>query len=125
MRGVSHFCIWILLSLKDTMKVIGENFKVLYQALTDCVLKGKGYSTPQDRKAAFDNENVQQPLQSLIEKVAHQAFKITDQDIEKPKRAGFSEDQLFELIVCAAVGQASRQYDSGLAALAEAKKEKG
>jgi len=35
------------------------------------------------------------------------------------------EDQLFELIICAAVGQASRQYEAGLAALAEAKKEGG
>ena len=34
--------------------------------------------------------------------------------------AGFTEDQLFELVICAAVGQSTRQYEAGLAALAEA-----
>ena len=34
--------------------------------------------------------------------------------------AGFTDDQLFELVICAAVGQSTRQYEAGLAALAEA-----
>jgi alkylhydroperoxidase/carboxymuconolactone decarboxylase family protein YurZ len=34
--------------------------------------------------------------------------------------AGLSEDQLFEIMVCAAIGQAHRQYTSALAALAAA-----
>jgi len=33
---------------------------------------------------------------------------------------GLSEDQIFELVVCAAIGQATRQYQSALGALAEA-----
>jgi alkylhydroperoxidase/carboxymuconolactone decarboxylase family protein YurZ len=36
------------------------------------------------------------------------------------KESGLSEDEVFELVVCAAVGQAARQYESALAALAEA-----
>jgi hypothetical protein len=36
------------------------------------------------------------------------------------KASGFSEDQLFELVICAAVGQSARLYEAGLAALAEA-----
>jgi AhpD family alkylhydroperoxidase len=31
--------------------------------------------------------------------------------------SGLSEDQIFEIVVCAAVGQATRQYDAALAAL--------
>jgi hypothetical protein len=34
--------------------------------------------------------------------------------------AGFGEDELFELVICAAVGQSARLYDAGLAALADA-----
>jgi len=34
--------------------------------------------------------------------------------------AGFSEDQIFEVVVCAAIGQATRQRDAALAALAAA-----
>ena len=33
---------------------------------------------------------------------------------------GFSDDQLFELVIAAAVGQSTRMYDSALAALDEA-----
>jgi hypothetical protein len=94
-------------------------YKQLYDQLVNSVLKGKGYSSTEDRQAAFDNSGLSQPLNSLIGKVAHNAYKITDRDIEEVKSTGVSEDQLFELIICAAVGQASRQYESGLAALAE------
>jgi hypothetical protein len=31
--------------------------------------------------------------------------------------SGLSEDQIFEIVVCAAVGQATRQYDTAFAAL--------
>ena len=36
------------------------------------------------------------------------------------KESGLTEDQIFELVVCAAVGQATRQYESALEALAAA-----
>lgn len=107
------------------MKITNTNFKHLYQALIDRILKGEGYSTQQDRQAAFANENVQPPLDLLVDKVAHQAFKISDKDIDMARQSGVSEDQLFELIICAAVGQASRQYESGLTALADATKKEG
>lgn len=101
------------------------NYKQLYEALTGRMLKGEGYSTQEERQAAFTNENLSPPLSLLVGKVAHQAYQITDKDIDMAKEAGFNEDQLFELIVCAAVGQASRQYESGLTALAKAKEEGG
>jgi hypothetical protein len=36
------------------------------------------------------------------------------------KASGRTEDELFELVVCAAVGHSARLYEAGLAALAEA-----
>jgi hypothetical protein len=33
------------------------------------------------------------------------------------KQSGLSEDQVFEIVVCAAIGQASRQYNAALGAL--------
>jgi alkylhydroperoxidase family enzyme len=55
-----------------------------------------------------------------VEKIAKHAYKVTDQDLAAVRSAGFSEDQIFEIAVCAAIGQASRQYDTALAALAAA-----
>lgn len=95
-------------------------YQQLYEQLIESVLQGTGDSTREQRRAAFDNDGLSQPLDSLIEKVAHEAYKVNDSDIDSAKAAGNSEEQLFELIICGAVGQASRQYKSGLAALAEA-----
>jgi alkylhydroperoxidase family enzyme len=49
--------------------------------------------------------------------VARHADKITDEDIAGARASGLSEDQIFEIVVCAAIGQATRQYDMALAAL--------
>jgi hypothetical protein len=43
-----------------------------------------------------------------------------DADFAAARAAGFTEDELFELVICAAVGQSARLYDAGLAALADA-----
>jgi alkylhydroperoxidase/carboxymuconolactone decarboxylase family protein YurZ len=45
---------------------------------------------------------------------------VTDEDAAAVRAAGLSEDQIFEIMVCGAVGAADRQYKSALAALAEA-----
>jgi hypothetical protein len=102
-----------------------SGYKQLSNNLIDRILQGKGDSSRQQRQAAFNNADLPQPLSSLINKVALHAYKVTDSDIDAVKNTGVSEDRLFELIICGAVGQASRQYESGLAALAEATKEGG
>jgi len=59
-------------------------------------------------------------LDTLIGKVATRPAQVTHADFDAAKAAGFSEDQLFELVIAAAVGQSARQYEAALAALAEA-----
>jgi alkylhydroperoxidase family enzyme len=59
----------------------------------------------------------------LIDKVSKNAWKVTDEDVAAVKQAGMSDDQIFELSVAAALGQATRQLDAALAALDEATKE--
>ena len=69
-------------------------------------------------RAAFDNAGLTEPMRTLIEKVAYRADTVTDEDVAAVRTAGLSEDQIFEIVVCAAIGQASRQYNNALAALA-------
>jgi alkylhydroperoxidase/carboxymuconolactone decarboxylase family protein YurZ len=95
------------------------DFKQLHKALTTRILEGEGVATTTQRQAAFDNANLSEPLKTLIDKVAKYAYKVTDKDIESVKASGVSEDQIFELVTCAAVGQATRQYDTALTALKE------
>ena len=103
----------------------GAGYGQLYRNLVNRILKGKGYSSQEARLAAFNNADLPQPMHALIGKVAYNAYKVTDSDIDALKETGVSENQLFELIVCAAAGQASRQYENALAALTEAEKEGG
>jgi alkylhydroperoxidase family enzyme len=87
------------------------------QALVSRILEGDGRASHAQRRAAFDNRGLPEPLAMLIEKVINHAYKVTDQDIAATRASGFSEDQIFELVVCAAIGQATRQYEAALAAL--------
>jgi hypothetical protein len=96
----------------------------LHRELVARVLEGDGKAAPELRRAAFENAGLSEPIRTLIEKVAHHAYQITDGDVAAVLTAGLSEDQIFEIVICAAIGQASRQYSSALAALASATDEK-
>jgi len=53
----------------------------------------------------------------LSQKVATQAGAVSDHDVAMAKASGLTEYQIFEIVVCTAVGQSTRQYDSACAAL--------
>jgi hypothetical protein len=90
------------------------------RALVDRVLNGAGTASADERARAFRNDGLSPPLDALVAKVAGRPVLVTEADFAAAKAAGYSEDQLFELVVCAAIGQSTRQYEAGLAALAEA-----
>jgi alkylhydroperoxidase family enzyme len=94
--------------------------RAAHQVLVDRVLNGAGKAPAEQRARAFGNADVPPPLRALIGKVATRPAQVTDADFAAAQASGFSEDQLFELVVSAAVGQATRMYEAGLAALAEA-----
>lgn len=94
--------------------------RTAYRGLVERVLNGPGRASAQERAQAFGNADVPPPLHELIDKVATRPTQITDADFAAARASGFSEDQIFELVICAAVGQSERQYEAGLAALAEA-----
>ena len=87
------------------------------KALVTRILEGAGEASPSERRAAFSNSGLAEPLDALVNKVAKHADRVTDEDISAAKVSGFSEDQVFEIVACAAIGQATRQYDAALAAL--------
>jgi alkylhydroperoxidase family enzyme len=89
------------------------------------VLQGPGETTGDARRAAFDNKAPPQQAAALLDKVTKNAWKVTDEDVAAARQAGLTDDQIFELVVAAALGQSTRQLDSALAALdaAMAKKE--
>ena len=56
-------------------------------------------------------------LQPYVEKVARHAYRVTDEDVAALRRAGYSEDAIFEITASAALGAGLGRLERGLAAL--------
>ena len=52
--------------------------------------------------------------------VRERAWEIADEDVKAAIDAGLGEDEVFEMVVCAALGQAQRQLDAACRALDQA-----
>jgi hypothetical protein len=87
------------------------------KALVVRILEGDGEASHAHRRAAFHNAGLVEPVSTLVDKLTIHADKVTDGDIAAARASGLSQDQIFEIVVCAAVGEATRQYDTALAAL--------
>jgi alkylhydroperoxidase family enzyme len=98
------------------MSDIGRPRKLLERR----ILEGAGNTSPSDRRSAFNNSGLGEPLAALVDKVARHAYRVTDEDINAARASGLSEDQVFEIVVCAAIGETARLCDTALAALAAA-----
>lgn len=94
-----------------------SNIEGAREGLVRRILDGAGEAPTSDRRAAFNNSGLSESVSTLVDKIARQASKVTSEDITAAMMSGLSEDQVFELVVCAAVGQATRQYETALAAL--------
>ena len=84
------------------------------------MLDGEGAAPKAQRHAAYENAGVTGPVRTLLEKIACDAHRVSDDDVRKALASGLTEDQVFELATCAAVGQADRHYAAALAVLAQA-----
>ena len=92
----------------------------IHKELVGRILHGSGHAPADHRSRAFADAGLPEAVRPLLDKVATRSAEVTDADFATAAEAGFTDDQLFELVICAAVGQSTRQYESGLAALAEA-----
>ena len=69
------------------------------------------------RAAAKPERPAPPELGPYLEKVRRHAYKVTDADVLRLKDAGFSEDEIFEHTVSAAVAAGLERLDAGLRAL--------
>lgn len=90
----------------------------LHRELVSRAIDGEGRSSRAIRRSAYSNQGLQEPTRTLVSKVASNASSVTLEDFQAVQAAGLSEDEIFEIVVCAAIGQATRQYEAGLEALA-------
>lgn len=80
------------------------------------------------RAAAFGSRAIETDKQDpglhvevgkYVDKIAMHAYRVTDTDVESLRRAGFSEDAIFEITLSAALGAGIARLERGLQAVKE------
>jgi alkylhydroperoxidase family enzyme len=69
------------------------------------------------RAAARPDRPAPPAFTPYLEKVRLHAYRVTDADVQRLKDEGFSEDEIFEHTVSAAVAAGLERLDAGLRAL--------
>ena len=85
----------------------------------DAVLRGPGPLDTAVREAIARRQGVPDELRALVEKVASEAYRVTEGDFATP-RSRFTEDEVFEAVVSASVGAARDRVEAALRALEDA-----
>lgn len=93
------------------------NVAELRAAVERAILEGKGRSSAEARRRAYEGTGADGAVAAYVKKVADAAYKITDEDVAAVRKAGLGDDEIFELSVAAAVGKATRQYAAAERAL--------
>ena len=83
------------------------------------VLDGPGEVESRLRHAAADGAGLPSELASLVGKIHAHAYKVTDEDLAT-LATKYDDDQLFEIVVSAALGASRKRLLAGLRALEEA-----
>jgi hypothetical protein len=89
----------------------GRSDSRLRKAVVDQAAKLAGRDAPPPRF------QVPESLSSVVEKVARHAYRVTDEDIDAVADAGHDENELFDVIVAAALGAGLARRERGLAAI--------
>ena len=101
------------------MTPIPDPHAALRDRVLQTVLDGRGETDSSLRHAAAEERGVPAELQALVEKIHAHAYKVTDEDVAR-LQTNYSDDQLFEVVVSAALGASRRRLDAGLEALRDA-----
>lgn len=102
----------------------------LAERLRASVLQGRGETRPELRQAAVARAAelagdpaappapaLPENLRDYVDAVSLHAHRITDEDVQALRRAGYSEDAVFEVSLSVAVGAGLARLERGLAAL--------
>jgi alkylhydroperoxidase family enzyme len=98
---------------------MSDPFAPQMNRLEQAVLFGPGALAPQVRQAAATDGSVPEVLRTYVQKIVKSAYRVTDEDVQLLLEAGYSQDQIFELTVSAALGASLTRLKRGLESLEE------
>jgi alkylhydroperoxidase family enzyme len=92
------------------------------ERLVRTAVDGPGTVDPGTRRAAFTGSRIEDSAAATyVDTVARHAYRVTDAHVEALLRSGWSEAQVLELTIAAALGAGQRRLDAGLDALGGAR----
>jgi hypothetical protein len=97
---------------------MADDLTALQRATHRAVLESSGYTDAALRQQVAGGEAPPDVAQ-LVQKIRDHAYRVTDADLDA-LRPSYSEDQLFEIIVAAALGAAEDRLARALAVVDEA-----
>jgi hypothetical protein len=111
--------------------ILTNQYKPATQRMIESVLTTPGDSPPHLRQVVeaqaaalggsaqeiLDVAAVPSELTMYIDKVARNAYKVTEADIDRLRDSGYSEDAIFEITLSAALGAGMGRLERGLTAL--------
>ena len=115
--------------MTEGIESMHSRYATYTQRLINAILSSPGETDPALRKAVKEHSSLfsshafvpadQMPaaLTSYVKKVALHAYKVTEEDVERLRTAGYNEDAIFEITLSAALGAGMTRLESGLAAL--------
>lgn len=105
-RGIYQQLVALLLASKSAAGGRGafDPYEKKLTLLRQAVLSEPGALDPEVRRAICDGLELPEPLGAYVRKVAGDSHSVGDDDIAGLHRAGFTDDQIFEATVSAALG---------------------
>jgi hypothetical protein len=101
------------------MAALEDPHAVNLQALIESLLEAPGEFTREVRAAMVHRGEGPTDFQRYIDTVGRNAYNVTDHMVQELKNRGYTEDQIFEATVCAAVHAALVRLNAGIGALEE------
>jgi hypothetical protein len=97
-----------------------DRYGHLVRRLRDAVVRGPGVADPALQEEVVrlgrgEEAPVPAPVRGYTDKVVRASDQVTAADVAALRAAGFTEDQVFEVTVAAAVGAGLHRLERGLA----------
>jgi hypothetical protein len=108
---------WTLSESASFQTRLSDPYAKKMDRLRHGVLSGPGALSPHLRRAISEGAYASGPLGTYVQKVAQHAYMLNDDDIAELHRAHYTDDQIFEATVSAALGAGLFRLDCVLNAL--------
>src|SRR3954447_2577983 len=99
--------------------MVDAEFEPKLRDLERRILTQPGSLSPAVRQAAFEGRDIPEDVAAYVAKVREHAYRVTDGEVPDLLSRGWSQDQLFELTLSAALGAAMERLQAGLGMLQE------